>query len=383
MSGKMVGLAALVVAAGFGAAGCCALCTQKAEIKIMKEPFGKTSDGVAVDCFTLKNHNGVELKAITYGATLIALKVPDQHGTFADVVLGFDKLSDYETKSPFFGSTVGRYGNRIAKGKFALGGSTYQLATNNNGVNHLHGGIKGFDKQVWQARPLQTAAGPALEFTYVSKDGEEGYPGTLSVKVVYTLTDKNELRIDYTATTDKETICNLTNHSYFNLAGQGCGDILGHELMLNASHFTPVDDTLIPTGELRPVKGTPFDFTKPTAIGARIQQNDEQLKFGRGYDHNWVLDKENGLTLAARVTEPTTGRTMEVWTTEPGVQFYCGNFLDGTLTGKGAKVYQQRYGLCLETQHYPDSPNHPNFPPTTLEPGQTYQTTTIYRFATK
>ena len=383
MSGKMVWLAALAMAAvGFGAAGCCSLCAKKTEIKIMKEAFGKTKDGVAVDCYTLRNHNGVEMKVITYGATVISVKVPDQNGNFDDVVLGFDNLPDYETKSPYFGCVVGRYGNRIAKGKFSLNGATYQLATN-NGPNHLHGGIKGFDKQVWQARELQTANGPAVEFTYVSKDGEEGFPGNLSVKLLYTLTDKNELKIDYTATTDKETICNLTNHSYFNLAGQGCGDILGHELMINASHFTPVDSTLIPTGELRPVKNTPFDFTKSTAIGARIQQNDEQLKFGNGYDHNWALDKDNGLTLAARVVEPTTGRKMEVWTTEPGVQFYCGNFLDGTITGKAGKVYKFRYGLCLETQHYPDSPNHPNFPPVTLKPGQTYQTTTIYRFGTK
>ena len=318
MSGKMVWLAALAAAVGFGSAGCCSLCAKKTEIKIMKEAFGKTKDGVAVDCYTLRNHNGVEMQVITYGATVISLKVPDQNGKFDDVVLGFDTLPDYETKSPFFGCVVGRYGNRIAKGKFSLNGVTYQLATN-NGPNHLHGGIKGFDKQVWQARELQTAHGPAVEFTYVSKDGEEGFPGNLSVKLLYTLTDKDELRIDYTATTDKETICNLTNHSYFNLAGQGCGDILGHELMINASHFTPVDSTLIPTGELRPVRNTPFDFTKSTAIGARIQQNDEQLKFGNGYDHNWALDKDDGLTLAARVVEPTTGREMEVWTTEPGI----------------------------------------------------------------
>ena len=383
MSGKM-GWAALVTGlAVFGLAGCCSHCVTKTENKIMKTAFGKTKDGVAVDCFTLKNDHGVELKVITYGATVISLKVPDQNGQFGDVVLGFDNLADYETKSPFFGCVVGRYGNRIAQGKFALNSVVYNLATN-NGPNHLHGGLKGFDKAVWQAKEKQTAAGPAIEFTHVSRDGDEGYPGALTIKLLYTLTEKNEFRIDYTATTDKDTICNLTNHSYFNLAGQGNGDILGHELLLNASHFTPVDATLIPTGELRPVKGTPFDFTKPTAIGARIQQTDEQLKFGNGYDHNWVLDKdEEGLTLAARVTEPTTGRKMEVWTTEPGVQFYCGNFLDGTLTGKGGKVYKFRYGLCLETQHYPDSPNHPNFPPVTIRPGQTYQTTTVYRFSTK
>ena len=382
MNGKLVGLVLVAAALGFGAAGCCSMCCKKAEIKIMKEPFGKTQDGVAVDCYTLKNHNGVEMKVINYGATIITLKVPDQNGKLDDIVLGFDKLADYEAKSPYFGCIVGRYGNRIAKGKFTLNGVPYCLATN-NGPNSLHGGLKGFNKAVWHAKEMQTAAGPAVEFTHVSKDGDEGYPGNLTMKLVYTLTDKNEVRIDYTATTDKDTVINLTNHSYFNLAGQGNGDILGHEMMINASHFTPVDETLIPTGELRPVKGTPFDFTKATAIGARIQQDDEQLKFGKGYDHNWVLDKDEIMSLAARVVEPQSGRVLEVSTTEPAVQFYCGNFLDGTLTGKAGKVYKQRYGLCLETQHYPDSPNHLNFPPTVLRPGQTYQTTTIFRFSTK
>ncbi|TAN36423.1 MAG: galactose mutarotase [Verrucomicrobia bacterium] len=382
MNSKPVRLA-LAAMIGWGASGCCSLCSKKAEIKIMKESFGKTQDGIAVDCYTLKNHNGVEMKAINYGATIIALKVPDQNGKLDDVVLGFDKLADYETKSPYFGCIVGRYGNRIAKGHFSLNGVTYCLATN-NGPNSLHGGLKGFDKVVWQAKEMQTAAGPAVVFTRVSKDGEEGYPGDLTLKLVYTLTDKNEVKIDYTATTDKDTVVNLTNHSYFNLAGQGHGDILGHEMQINASHFTPVDATLIPTGELRPVKGTPFDFTKPITIGARITQSDEQLKFGNGYDHNWALDKDgDDLCCAARVVEPQRGRVMEVLTTEPGVQFYSGNFLDGTLAGKAGKVYKFRNGFCLETQHYPDSPNHPNFPPTILRPGQTYQTTTIYRFSTK
>jgi len=382
MNAKLVRLTMLMAALGFGASGCCALCCKKAEIKIMKEPFGITHDGIAVDCYTLKNHSGVELKVINYGATITALKVPDQTGKLGDVVLGFDKLADYETKSPYFGCVVGRYGNRIAKGQFTLNGVTYSLAIN-NGPNSLHGGRKGFDKAVWHAREMQTAAGPAVEFTHVSKDGEEGYPGNLKATVVYTLTNDNALSIEYAATTDKETIINLTNHSYFNLAGQGDGDILGHEMMINAGCFTPVDATLIPTGELRPVKGTPLDFTKPTAIGACIDQNDEQLKFANGYDHNWVFEKNGELSLAARVVEPKSGRIMEVLTTEPGVQFYCGNFLDGTLTGKAGKVYKFRYGFCLETQHYPDSPNHPNFPPTTLRPDQTYQTTTIYRFSTK
>lgn len=384
MENKRIWLALAAAAIGFGVSGCCAICARakKAEIKIMKEFFGKTKDGVAVDCYTLMNHNGVALKVINYGATVISLKVPDQNGKLEDVVLGFDNLADYETKSPYFGCVVGRYGNRIAKGRFTLDGAAYHLATN-NGPNALHGGLKGFDKAVWQVKPMQTVDGPAVALTYVSKDGEEGYPGNLSVKVVYTLTDRNEVKIDYTATTDKDTIINLTNHSYFNLAGQGKGDILGHEMQINASHFTPVDATLIPTGELRPVKGTPFDFTEPTAIGARIHQDDEQLKFGNGYDHNWVLDKDGALSLAARVVEPKSGRIMEVCTTEPGVQFYCGNFLDGTLTGKGGEVYKFRYGFCLETQHYPDSPNHPNFPPAVLRPDQSYQTTTIYRFSTK
>lgn len=382
MNSKRIGLALAAAIIGVGVSGCCALCAKKAETKIMKEFFGKTKDGVAVDCYTLKNRNGVEMKVINYGATIIALKVPDQNGKLDDVVLGFDTLADYETKSPYFGCVVGRYGNRIAKGQFTLNGVAYNLATN-NGPNSLHGGLKGFDKVVWQAKELQTVAGPAIVLTHVSKDGDEGYPGNLTMKVVYTLTDRNEVKIDYRATTDKDTVINLTNHSYFNLAGQGHGDILSHEMQINASHFTPVDATLIPTGELRPVKGSPFDFTEPTTIGARIAQNDEQLKFGNGYDHNWVLDKDGALTLAARVVEPKSGRIMEVCTTEPGIQFYCGNFLDGTLTGKAGKVYNFRNGFCLETQHYPDSPNHPNFPPTVLRPGQIYQTTTIYRFSTK
>lgn len=345
--------------------------------------YGKTKSGEEVKVHTLRNKNGMEVRVIDYGATIISIRVPDRNGEFADVALGFDRLSDYETKSPYFGCVVGRYGNRIAKGRFTLNGVSYSLATN-NGPNALHGGLKGFDKAVWQAQTMQAPGGPSIKFTHVSKDGEEGYPGTLTMKMIYMLTDNNELRLDYVATTDKDTVVNLTNHSYFNLAGQGNGDILGHEMMLNAGNFTPVDATLIPTGELRPVKGTPFDFTKPTAIGARIAQNNEQLQFGGGYDHNWVLDREgDGLSLAARVTEPTSGRVMEVLTTEPGIQFYCGNFLDGTLKGKEGKVYQKRYGLCLETQHYPDSPNHANFPPTTLKPGQTYRTTTVYKFSTK
>ena len=381
MNGNMLVSAALVALVGL--TGCATLCSKHKECTVTTAYYGKTKDGESVNIHTLKNQSGMEMSVIDYGAIIVSVRVPDQKGQCGDVVLGFDKLSGYEAGSPYFGALVGRYGNRIAKGKFMLDGTTYALATN-NGPNALHGGLKGFDKVVWHAKVAKTAAGPALEFTHVSKDGDQGYPGTLTMKVVYTLTDQNEIRLDYTATTDKDTVINLTNHSYFNLEGQGTGDILGHELMLNAGNFTPVDVTLIPTGELRPVKGTPFDFTKATAIGARIAQDNEQLKFGGGYDHNWVLDREGeGLSLAARVTAPVSGRVMEVFTTEPGVQFYCGNFLDGTLTGKEGKVYKHRYGLCLETQHYPDSPNHPNFPPVTLKPGQTYRTTTVYRFSTK
>jgi aldose 1-epimerase len=298
-----------------------------------------------------------------------------------DVVLGYDKLDDYIKDTPYFGALIGRYGNRIAKGKFTLDGKEYTLAVN-NGPNALHGGLKGFDKVVWEPKILATPNGPSLELTYVSKDGEEGYPGTLSVKAVYTLTDDNALKLEYTATTDKDTVVNLTHHSYFNLAGKG--DILNHEVMMPADKFTPVDSTLIPTGELKPVDGTPFDFRTPTAIGARIKQDDEQLKFGGGYDHNWVINKPMGqLGLMARVYEPTTGRVMEVWSTEPGLQFYSGNFLDGKNTGKGGWVYQFRNGFCMEPQHYPDSPNQPNFPSVVLKPGQVYQNTILYKFSVK
>jgi aldose 1-epimerase len=299
------------------------------------------------------------------------------------VVLGFDDIEGYQKTTTYIGALVGRYANRIAKGKFTLDGKEYTLATN-NGENHLHGGVRGFDKVIWKARPLAARGGSALELTYLSKDGEEGYPGNLSVRVVYTLTDANELKIDYYATTDKDTVVNLTNHNYYNLAGQGNGDILGHLLTLNASRFTPTDAGAIPTGELRPVQGTPFDFTRPTAIGARIEQDEEQLKLGKGYDHNFVVNGRAGrLRLAARVTEPTTGRAMEVWTTEPGVQLYTGNFLDGSDVGKGGKPYRYRYGFCLETQHYPDSPNHPQFPSTVLRRGARFRSTTIYKFSAR
>jgi len=384
MSDRMKGVASLA---------CCAALLlmllgceeQKEEAKgtLAKAPFGKTAEGTAVDLYTLTNAHGLEAKITNYGGIVVSLKVPDRNGRLDDVVLGFDQLDDYLKGHPYFGALVGRYGNRIAKGKFMLNGKAYTLATN-NGPNALHGGLKGFDKAVWQAKEAEGKDGPALELTYASKDGEEGYPGNLTAKVVYTLTSKDELRVDYAATTDQDTVVNLTQHSYFNLAGAGSQDILEHRMMLNAEKFTPVDSTLIPTGELRGVKGTPFDFTSPTAIGARISQDEEQIRFGKGYDHNFVLKGAGGsLELAARVTEPTTGRIMEVYTTEPGVQFYAGNFLDGTNIGKGGKVYKFRYGFCLEAQHFPDSPNQPAFPSTVLKPGQKYKQTTVYRFSAK
>lgn len=347
------------------------------------ESFGRTKGGQAVEIYTLKNRRGAEARVMTYGATLVSLKVPDRAGRFEDVVLGFDRLETYEEDTHYIGSTVGRYANRIAKGRFSLNGVEYKLAVN-NGENHLHGGLRGFDKVVWRARALAAKGGSAVEFTYTSPDGEEGYPGALGVRVTYTLTDANELRIDYAATTDRDTVVNLTNHAYFNLAGHGSGDILGHLLTLSADRFTPTDAGAIPTGELRPVRGTPFDFTRPNAIGARIGQDEEQLKFGNGYDHNFVVRGRAGaLRLAARVAEPKSGRVMEVWTTEPGVQLYTGNYLDGTADGKGGRPYRNRYGFCLETQHYPDSPNRPDFPTTVLRRGGRFRSTTVYRFSSR
>ena len=349
---------------------------------LTQAPYDRTPDGQAVDLITLRNQAGVEIRILTYGATIMSLKTPDRTGALDDIALGFDTFPPYLDKSPYFGCVVGRYGNRIAKGKFTLDGQTYTLATNNV-PNHLHGGAKGFDKKVWKPDTFQNASGVGVKLSYTSPDGEEGYPGTLSAAVTYTLTDKSELVVDYHATTDKATVVNLTQHTYFNLAGAKANDILGHELMLNADRYTPVDDTLIPTGELASVDGTPFDFRTATAMGARIGQDNEQLKRGKGYDHNWVLTRQGeGLSLAARVVEPTTGRTLEIATTEPGIQFYSGNFLDGTITGKGGRVYPQRSGFCLETQHFPDSPNHPAFPSTVLRPGQQYKSQTVFRFGT-
>lgn len=356
----------------------------KQEAKTMGQTsFGKTPAGQEVEIIQLKNKSGMQADVMTYGATLVSLTAPDRNGVMADVVLGFDSLSSYVTQNPYFGSTIGRYGNRIGKGTFELNGVRYTLAVN-NGANHLHGGIKGFDKVVWTVDQKESVGGKSLALRYVSNDGEEGYPGTLTVKVVYTLTDENELRIDYEATTDKPTVVNLTHHSYFNLAGAGSGDILGHELFIDADRFTPVDSGLIPTGELRSVRGTPMDFTKPAVIGARINDAYEQIKKGGGYDHNWVLNNAQGSSgLAARAFEKSSGRVMEVLTTEPGLQFYSGNFLDGTLTGKGGRKYEHRFGFCLETQHFPDSPNEPKFPATTLNPGGVYKTSTVYRFSTR
>ena len=346
-----------------------------------KADFGKTKEGTAVQIFTLTNGKGMEAKIMTYGGIVVSLKAPDRKGAMADIVLGQESLKAYEeNNSPFLGALIGRYGNRIAHAKFSLDGKEYRLEKN-DGDNSLHGGPHGFNTKVWTPKQLPDGG---LELTYVSKDGEGGYPGTLTLVAVYHLTENNELKIDYAASTDKPTVVNPTNHSYFNLKGAGNGDILDHVVTIYADRFTPVDAGLIPTGELKPVKGTPFDFTKPTVIGSRIEQNDEQLKLGKGYDHNWVLNSGGGkLALAAKVEEPTTGRVLEVLTTEPGVQFYTGNFLDGSIKGKGGKVYARRNGLCLETQHFPDSPNQPKFPSTTLRPGQKFQSETVYRFSTE
>ncbi len=371
--------AAAMVAACFTG---CALMSHSPKGTITESAFGKLPDGTPVELYTLRNSHGMEATIMTYGGIVTSLKVPDKNGQFSDVVLGYDNLDGYLKSTPYFGALIGRYGNRIAKGKFSLDGVEYTLATNNI-PNALHGGLKGFDKVVWSARPLPTANGPELILSYVSRNGEEGYPGNLLVTAVYSLTENNALRIEFTATTDQDTVLNLTHHSYFNL--RGSGDVLDHVVYINADKFTPVDSTLIPTGELRPVTGTPFDFRKPATIGARIgYTNDQQIAFGGGYDHNWVLNKQtNEISLAASVYEPATGRTMEVWTTSPGVQFYSGNFLDGTITGKGGWTYQFRNGFCFEPQHFPDSPNQPAFPTTELKPGETYQNTIIYKFGTE
>lgn len=367
----------ILLAAGLALANAAVAAEKEAPMKatVTKTSYGKLADGTEIELYTMTNAKGMVCKVITYGAIITELHVPDRQGRLGDVVLGFDRLEKYLAGHPYFGAAIGRVANRIAKGRFTLDGREYILAQN-NGPNHLHGGLKGFDKVVWKAEIVPAKDGVAVKFTYLSPDGEEGYPGNLTVTMIYTLTDKNELRIDYTATTDKATIVNLTNHSYFNLAGEG--DILGHIVTLKADRFTPVDDTLIPTGEIKKVKGTPMDFTKPMPIGSRIDQltNDP-----RGYDHNYVLNSGGKkLALAARVEEPKTGRVMEILTTEPGLQFYTGNFLDGTLTGKYGIVYKKHYGFCMECDHFPDSINHPKFPSIVLRPGQIYKQTTIHRF---
>lgn len=370
----------------FGVLGlyCCKQTAPALKPTIEKSTFGTLPDGRVADLYTLRNEQGMTVQITNFGGAVTSWTAPDKTGQYEDIVLGCDSLSGYLRGTPFFGALIGRYGNRIAKGKFTLDSATYTLATNNIG-NHLHGGIVGFDKVLWSARIIKHER-PTLELTYVSKDGEEGYPGELSVEVVYTLWKDNSLSIHYKATTDKPTVVNLTNHAYFNLTNGGKGDILQHELMLSADAFLPVDSTLIPTGELRLVKGTVFDFTKPTKIGARIDDAaDVQIKYGLGYDHCWVFNKTytGKGQLIASLYEPTSGRLMEVLTTEPAIQFYSGNFLDGKVMGKGGVAYQKRSGLCLETQHFPDSPNQPAFPSTVLRPGEMYKTTTMYRFSVK
>jgi aldose 1-epimerase len=352
--------------------------------ELRRAPFGETADGQSVEIFTLTNAHGVEVRLTNYGGIITSLKTPDRSGRFDDIVLGYDSLSGYLHNSPYFGAIVGRYGNRIARGRFTLDGTTYRLAVN-NGPNSLHGGIRGFDKVVWNAEPFRNDGTEGVVLEYTSADMEEGYPGTLHARVTYTLTDDNRLIVDYQATSDKATPVNLTQHTYWNLAGDGRRDILAHVLTINADSITPVDSTLIPTGETSPVAGTPFDFRTPMPIGARIdQRQNTQIRYGGGYDHNFVLIHGNAgadsLVHAAHVAEPLTGRTLDVFTSEPGIQFYSGNFLDGSITGKAGHTYKYRYGLALETQHYPDSPNHANFPSTILRPGDQYRTHTIFAF---
>jgi aldose 1-epimerase len=350
-------------------------------MSITCQPFGETAEATPIERYTLTNANGLQAEIMTYGGILTALRVPDRAGAFGDIVLGFDTLEPYLGDHPFFGALIGRFCNRVAGAQFTLNGTTYRLA-HNDGVNHLHGGPHGFHRAIWRASERPSDAGPSLELRYLSRDGEEGYPGNLTVTVIYTLTDQNALRIDYTATTDRGTVVNLTNHTYFNL--DGSADILGHELQLDATHFLPIDETLIPIGELRSVQNTPMDFTTSTAIGDRIGSDDQQVRCGHGYDHTWVLDKPaDVLGHAARVYAPDSGRVLDVSTTAPGIQFYSGNMLDGSLTGKGGAIYARNSGLCLETQHFPDSPNQPQFPSTVLRPGETYRQTTIFQFGVR
>lgn len=348
---------------------------------ISKEHWGNTRSGEPIDLYTITNKNGIEARITNFGGRLVSLKTPDREGNIKDIVLGFDTLEGYLGMNPYFGALVGRYANRIANGEFSLNGKRYHLARN-NGDSSLHGGLKGFDKVAWQVRETSGSNGPGLELHYLSVDGEEGYPGNLDVTVTYTLTDADELRIEYLGKTDKDTVLNLTNHSYFDLSGDAEGKIVDLEVTINADRFTPVNEKLIPTGKLQSVDGTPFDFRKPMRVGARIDEGDQQLKYGLGYDHNFVING-NGKTasFAARARDQKTGRVLEVDTTQPGMQFYTGNHLDGTVTGKAGVVYRSRSGVCFETQHFPDSPNHPEFPSTELKSGATYQGTTVFRFA--
>jgi aldose 1-epimerase len=342
--------------------------------------FGELPGGPALTIYTLTNLNGIEVRTIPYGAILVSVRIPDKTGRLDDIVLGFDGIDGYAGTHPYFGAVVGRYANRIANGRFTLDGRTFSLATN-NGPNALHGGLKGFDKKMWTAELVDTNGNVGVTYRVESPDGDEGYPGTLKVQVTYLLTPNNDLSVEYEATSDKPTPINLTQHSYFNLAGAGRADILNHRLTIDADRFTPVDATLIPNGDQRPVEGTPFDFRRPATIGARIDADDEQLRFGGGYDHNFVLNRDrDGLIHAARLEEPFSGRTLDVSTTEPGLQFYSGNFLDGTIKGKGGQIYAKRSGLCLETQHFPDSPNHPGFPSTILRPGERFRSKTVFTF---
>lgn len=381
----------LLILTAFLSIGNMSVLAQHSERSLKIEPFAHSEEGKLIKVYTLTNEQGVELRTMNYGGTILSLRVPDREGNMDDVVLGFDSFDKYRSdtylsESPYFGAIIGRYGNRIDEGVFSLNGKTYHLATN-NGPNHLHGGDVGFDKRYWKGRPFVDEHGTGIEYRYVSPDDEEGYPGRLSVTVTYRLTSENELIISYEATTTKATPVNLTQHSYFNLAGHNTETMLDHRLMINADHFTPVDSTLIPTGEIRPVDGTPFDFRTPMEIGARINTDNRQLQYGRGYDHNFVLDRseagKDSLALAARVYEPQSGRVMTVRTTEPGVQFYSGNFLNGNLVGKEGATYEHRSGFCLETQHFPDSPNQSTFPSTILKAGETYRSRTIYRFSTR